>query len=96
MSRVKTGGRKANTPNKIPEAVKTAIQSIVNEEIKNLPLLLDGLKLKDRADVLCKLISFVIPKQSKVELDLEITDRFKTVVVQINEPLKLENEKIEN
>lgn len=89
--RAKTGGRTRNTPNKINAQTKLVIQNLVNVEVQKLPELLDSLKPKDRAEILVKLISFVVPKQSKIELEADIKDRFTPVVVQvIEEPLKIE------
>ena len=79
--RTKTGGRKANTPNKINAETKTVIQNLVNDEVQKLPQLLDSLKPKDRAEILVKLISFVVPKQSKVELEAEVKERFTPVII---------------
>lgn len=86
--RTKTGGRTKNTPNKINAETKTVIQNLVNDEVQKLPQLLDSLKPKDRAEILVKLISFVVPKQSKIELEAEVKERFTPVIIQIQEEPK--------
>lgn len=92
------GGRGKGTRNRTTVQTKAIIQKIVNDEIDGLPMLLDKLKPVDRANVVCKLIAYLVPKQSSVQLDVEITDRFKPLVLNIyDEPLKLkENEESTN
>ncbi|WP_369769245.1 hypothetical protein [Flavobacterium sp. WC2416] len=89
-TRAKTGGRSKNTPNKVNAKARELVLKTINDEILNLPQLLTELKAVDRANLLVKMLQYVLPKQSKIELDAEITDRFQPVVIQINEPLKLE------
>lgn len=95
--RTKTGGRKANTPNRINAETKAVIQNLVNDEVQKIPDLLDSLKPKDRIELVIKMLAFIMPKQSKIELEADIKDRFTPVVIQMHEPLKqLENEKIKD
>lgn len=93
MTRIKTGGRKANTPNKVSTQSKEVIQNLVNSEVLKIPDLLDKLKPRDRLEILIKLIGFVVPKQTKIELETDLPDRFTPVVVNMviaePEPLKL-------
>ncbi|NRT11153.1 hypothetical protein [Flavobacterium sp. 14A] len=91
MKRTKTGGRAANTPNKVNGQAKELIRSVVDAEIARIPALLDKLKPKDRLDVVIKLMSFVVPKQTKIEIDIE-EKRFTPLIINIQappEPLKL-------
>lgn len=81
MTRIKTGGRKANTPNKVNAQSKEVIQNLVNSEVLKIPDLLDKLKPKDRLEIIIKLIGFVVPKQTKIELETDLPDRFTPVVV---------------
>lgn len=90
-NRPKTGGRTAKTPNKINAQAKDLILSVVNDEVSKIPALLDKLKPKDRLDVVIKLMGFVVPKQTKIELDIE-EKRFTPLIINIQappEPLKL-------
>lgn len=93
MSRPKTGGRKPNTPNRVNAQSKEVIQNIINSEVLKIPDLLNKLKPKDRLEILIKLIGFVVPKQTKIELETDLPDRFTPVVVNMviaePEPLKL-------
>lgn len=83
------GGRGKGTRNRTTVQTKAIIQKIVNDEIDGLPILLDKLKPVDRANVVCKLIAYLVPKQSSTQVNLEITDRFSPVVIQIVEPIDL-------
>ena len=93
MTRIKTGGRKANTPNKVNAQSKEVLKNIVNREVLKIPDLLDKLKPKDRLEIILKLIGYVVPKQTKIELETDLPDRFTPVVVNMviaePEPLKL-------
>ena len=93
MTRIKTGGRKANTPNKVNAQSKEVIQNLVNSEVLKIPDLLDKLKPKDRLEIIIKLIGVVVPKQTKIELETDLPDRLTPVVVNMviaePEPLKL-------
>ena len=81
MTRIKTGGRKANTPNKVNAQSKEVLKNIVNREVLKIPDLLEKLKPKDRLEIILKLIGYVVPKQTKIELETDIPDRFTPVVV---------------
>lgn len=83
--RVKTGGRKANTPNRINAEAKQVIQEVVNSEINKIPQLLEQLKPKDRLEILIKLIAFVIPKQTKIEVETEISERFTPIIINLSD-----------
>ena len=94
--RQKTGGRKANTPNRINAEAKEVIQNLVNSEVNKIPQLLEELQPKDRLEILIKLIAFVVPKQTKLQLEAD-ESRFNPVIINLGsginpeaEPLKLE------
>jgi hypothetical protein len=93
-TRAKTGGRRANTPNRINAQSKQIIADLVNSEVLKIPELLDKLKPKDRLEIIVKLISFVVPKQTKIELEADLPERFIPVLVNLTieapEPLKIE------
>jgi hypothetical protein len=86
--RKKTGGRQANTPNKINAQTRSVIQNLVSDEVQKIPELLDKLKPKDRIELIIKMLPFILPKQSKIELETD-SPVFQTVIVQINESQKL-------
>jgi hypothetical protein len=93
-TRPKTGGRKPNTPNRINAQAKQLVQNLINTEILKMPELLEQLKPKDRLDVIVKLIGYIMPKQTKIELEADLPERFIPVLVNLTieapEPLKIE------
>ena len=62
MTRVKTGGREAGTPNKITKELKTLLKDILTQELETLPEPLNQLEPKERLEILAKLLPFVMPK----------------------------------
>lgn len=58
----KTGGRKAGQPNKLTTELREILGEIVRSEIEKLPELLQELEPRDRAAILEKFTSYVIPK----------------------------------
>jgi hypothetical protein len=89
--RAKTGGRTRNTPNKINAKAREMVIKIIASEIEKLPDMLEELKPVDRANLLIKMLQYILPKQSKIELEAEVNGRFTPVIVQvIEEPLKIE------
>ncbi|WP_369765514.1 hypothetical protein [Flavobacterium sp. WC2429] len=82
------GGRGKGTRNRTTVQTKAIIQKIVNDEIDNFPTLLDSLKPVDRANVVCKLIAYLIPKKQSIDLELP-ADRFTPLNITIIQPPKL-------
>lgn len=82
------GGRGKGTRNRTTVQTKAIIQKIVNDEIDNFPTLLDSLKPVDRANVVCKLIAYLIPKKQSIDLELP-PDRFQPLNVTIIQQSKL-------
>lgn len=90
--RAKTGGRTRNTPNKINAKAREMVVKIIASEIENLPQMLEALKPVDRANLLVKMLQYVLPKQSKIDLEVEQKDNFRPITVVLEEPKLLENE----
>jgi len=61
-------GRPKGMPNKTTTEMKELIKSFVERELDEVDDLLKQLTAKDRLDVLCKLIPYVIPKQTESTL----------------------------
>lgn len=61
IDRLKTG-RQKGTPNKITKESREILAEIVNNEVENLPKLLEELEPRERAYILTKLLPFVMPK----------------------------------
>jgi hypothetical protein len=58
----KYGGREAGTPNKTTKETREALKKIIDDELEYLPELLKSMKPYQRADVLTKLIQYILPK----------------------------------
>lgn len=61
----KFGGRTKGTPNKITSEIKETLKEVLSNEIENLPHRLSELDVKDRLDVLVKLIPYILPKENE-------------------------------
>lgn len=46
----------------LTNALRNDLKAVMQKEIKNLPILLEGLEAKERLNVICKLMPFVFPK----------------------------------
>jgi hypothetical protein len=64
MKGLKTGGRQRGTPNVLDSTAKEILQQVIDQEIANLPALLESLEAKDRAQLLVKLLPY---KYARVE-----------------------------
>ncbi len=84
-------GRPKGAVNKTTTNAKAVIQSLIDSEVKKIPELLDELSAKDRLEITIKLMNFVIPKQTQIEIEANEIDPFRPITINlINEPLKLE------
>jgi hypothetical protein len=63
---IKTGGRESGTPNKLTTDMRAALQTILESEIEILPQLLEKMKPDKRAEILSRLLPFVVPKNINV------------------------------
>jgi len=86
-----TKGRPRGAKNRTTAQTKAIIQKIVNDEIDTLPDLLDKLKPKERIEAVIKLVAYLIPKQSHVQIETP-PERFQPVVIQMQEPKLLQDE----
>lgn len=66
---IKTGGRKAGTPNRLTKELRQVLKDIIYDELQNLPDTLDGLEPKDRVELVIKLMSYTLPKVRPVMSD---------------------------
>lgn len=67
--RIKTGGRTKGTPNRTTSETKEILQKIVNKEIDNLSQLLERLEPNERVNALSKLLPYIVPKQSEINIE---------------------------
>ena len=68
--KVKTGGRKKGTPNKVTKHLRGQYEDFINQKLPELEKTWDTLEESDKWSILLKMSSFVIPK--KIENDFNI------------------------
>jgi hypothetical protein len=64
-------GRPKGAVNRSTAKTIVLSKEIVNDELENIKELLDKLEPKERIDTIIKLMAFVIPKQSHIEVEKE-------------------------
>lgn len=66
---IKTGGRTKGVVNKTTKEIKEVIKIIIDAEFEQLDVYLEQLTAKERLDFIAKLLPYVVPKQSEINLD---------------------------
>ncbi len=66
MKRQKTGGRTAETPNKITIELRKTLKGIIAGELEALPTTFEQLQSKERLELLIKLLPFCMPKVDSI------------------------------
>jgi hypothetical protein len=61
-------GRPAGVPNKLTFDMRQALKTIIEDEIKILPQLLEKMSPEKRAELLSRFLQYVTPKMQNVEL----------------------------
>jgi len=74
----KYGGRVQGTPNKLTSEMREALKTILNKEIEVLPELLKKMNPEKRAEILTRLLPFIMPKNYNIEERGEIIIDFTT------------------
>lgn len=69
--RVKTGGRKAGTPNKTTTETKVVLQKVLSTEIDKLGALLKRLEPIERVNAISKLLPYILPRQNEVKNEVK-------------------------
>ena len=64
---MKTGGRVHGTPNKLTAEMRETLKTILNKEIEILSQLLEKMKPEKRAEILSRLLPFIMPKNYNIE-----------------------------
>lgn len=54
---------------KLTSDLRVTLKLIVEKELNNLPITLNGLQPEKRLEIMLKLIPFVLPKVASVEMD---------------------------
>ncbi len=75
----KHGGRVKGTPNKISAELKTVLSEVIEKEVEKLPSYLLQLPIKDRLEVVAKLLPYVLPKAENYPNELHVIHSQKTL-----------------
>jgi hypothetical protein len=62
----KTGGRTSGTPNKVTSELRKTLKGIMAAELESLPVTLAELPLKERLELVIKLLPFCLPKVNTI------------------------------
>ena len=79
-------GRIKGKPNKTTAEIKEIITRIVGNQLDRLEADLDKVRQDDPIEAMklaTKLIDYVLPKQTKMELDGQLTQRVEKVIIEI-------------
>lgn len=63
----KTGGRQVGTPNVITTQLRAVLKELLFAELQHLPEYLSQLPVRDRVDVITKLMAYALPKIESVK-----------------------------
>jgi hypothetical protein len=64
----KTGGREQGTPNLLTKEMRAILKSIIAKELELLPETLEKLEPEKRAEIVLKLLPYVLPKIEPIEM----------------------------
>lgn len=84
--RKKTGGRQKGTTNKTTAELKSIITQIVGNQLDRLEGDLDKIRRQNPAkavEIAAKLIDYVLPKQTKMELEGELKHKIDKIVIEV-------------
>ena len=65
----KTGGRVKGTPNKLTKEIRIVLKNLMAKEIENLSDILEQLEPRERADLIMKIMPYVLPKVRDISHD---------------------------
>lgn len=79
-------GRKKGVPNKSTAEIKEIITRIVGNQLEHIEKDLDRIRKNDPAEAMrlsSKFIDYVLPKQTKMEIEGELTHKVEKVIIEI-------------
>ena len=86
-TRIKTGGRKAGTPNKITKDLREKFKLIVEDNLNKLQNDIEQLEPKDRIKVIIDLSKFVLPTLRATDIKTN-TDNFTPTIINLGNGIK--------
>ena len=82
----KYGGRQKGTPNKLTKQARESLTAIIEGELQQLPDRLKSLEAKDRLEILCKLLPYVLPKLRQTEMNVAESEKIREITVSLIDP----------
>lgn len=82
----KTGGRKKGITNKTTTQIKEMVTQLVGTQMELWPDQLERMMKRDPAEAMkitARLIDYVLPKQTKIDLEGELKHKVEKIVVEI-------------
>jgi len=82
----KEGGRQKGTPNKTTAQIKDMITALVGNQMEKWPAVIDKMMKEDPAEAMKitgRLIDYVLPKQTKIDLEGELRHKIEKITVEI-------------
>ena len=92
-------GRKKGVPNKTTAELKEIITRIVGNQLEHIENDLNKIRKNDPAEAMRlsqKFIEYVLPKQTKIDLEAELNHKVSKVVIEIKDGKGTENTNNEN
>jgi hypothetical protein len=59
-------GRPPGSENRATKEIRVILKSVLGRELEQLPDIMDKLEPRDRVDMICKMLKFIMPPISKV------------------------------
>ena len=63
---IKYGGRQKGTPNRMTKELRSFLKDILYQELEQIQERLDALKLKERVELVIKLMPYIFPKVNSI------------------------------
>lgn len=84
----KTGGRTKGVTNKTTTQIKEMITELVGNQMEKWPAVIDKMMKNDPAEAMKitgRLIDYVLPKQTKIDLEGELKHKVEKIVIEIKD-----------
>lgn len=84
----KSGGRQKGVQNKTTTQIKEMITQLVGNQMEKWPVVIDKMMKDDPAEAMKitgRLIDYVLPKQTKIDLEGELKHKIDKIVIEIKE-----------
>lgn len=82
----KKGGRQKGTPNKTTAQIKDMITELVGNQMEKWPVVINKMMKDDPVEAMKitgRLIDYVLPKQTKIDLEGELKHKVEKIVIEI-------------